>query len=669
MEEVCRNGPADPRLLGHKFLDGRRQQQEKLRLEELQAEGLKVRKQKEAKAETAKKTEPKQSAGQLGPGWARVLRDAKVRASRAKDADVVGNVWEGNRVLIQEVASKAARIQEPVAGWVVLQKIAGPVLEQEPWQRQELGEPTATQQVTSMILQRLQLDATVETVPSNFGKECGSDSPSCKVRRAKPDFRSLSDYAWQRLHLAFPRASWNESGNTDPTEADEFVDAMSNYEGKEQEVFQDCEYAEEVAETEAQPAAGNATACGQFPCACPPSVFTCAAAADAETVVDAGQLGDFRSLPPDAWQHIHAKFTRVAAESSTDAEKLPCADGDFRSLPPDAWQHVHAKFTRVAAESFTDAEKLPCAAGDFRSLPPDAWQHIHAKFTRVAAESSTDAEKLPCAVGDFRSLPPESWQHIHAKFTRVAAESSTDAEKLPCAVGDFRSLPPDAWQHIHAKFTRVAAESSTDAEKLPCAVGDFRSLPPDAWQHIHAKFTRVAAESSTDAEKLPCADGDFRSLPPDAWQHIHAKFTRVAAESSTDAEKLPCADGDFRSLPPDAWQHIHAKFTRVAAESFTDAEKLPCAVGDFRSLPPESWQHIHAKFANAGNAGLDKRLVGDFRSLPPRAWQRLYEDFPPVARPSGFAATPTSATFGEWWAAFSKAMQETLCCGRVNSTR
>ena len=317
MEEVCRNGPADPRLLGHKFLDGRRQQQEKLRLEELQAEGLKARKQKEAKAETAKKTEPKQSAGQLGPGWARVLRDAKVRASKAKDADVVGNVWEGNRILTQEVASKAARIQKPVAGWVVLQKIAGPVLEQEPWQRQELGEPTATQQVTSMILQRLQLDATVETVPSNFGKECGSDSPSCTVRRANPDFRSLPDYAWQRLHLAFPRASWNESGNADPTEADEFVDAMSNYEGMEQEVFQDCEYAEEVAEIEAQPAAGNATDCGQFPCACPPSVFTCAAAADAETVVDAGQFGDFRSLPPESWQHIHAKFTRVAAESST----------------------------------------------------------------------------------------------------------------------------------------------------------------------------------------------------------------------------------------------------------------------------------------------------------------------------------------------------------------
>ncbi|CAE7593280.1 unnamed protein product [Symbiodinium natans] len=142
---VCRTDGADPRLLGHRTVGGKQQMLQMMRLEELQAGGRKA----------AEKDEVHRVAKTVGLGWARVLREAKVRVSKSKGSEVVGNLQEGARVLVVEVSSKSARIHLPFAGWVVLEKTSGPVLEQDPYNCRQPGEMSATQRVVEDTLVRL----------------------------------------------------------------------------------------------------------------------------------------------------------------------------------------------------------------------------------------------------------------------------------------------------------------------------------------------------------------------------------------------------------------------------------------------------------------------------------------------------------------------------------
>ena len=97
----------------------------------------------------------REGASGVGIGWAKVLREAKVRASKSKGSEVVGNLHEGARVLVEEVSSKAARIHLPFAGWISLAKASGPVLEQDSCNRRGSGEKSATQWVMEHTLARL----------------------------------------------------------------------------------------------------------------------------------------------------------------------------------------------------------------------------------------------------------------------------------------------------------------------------------------------------------------------------------------------------------------------------------------------------------------------------------------------------------------------------------
>ncbi|CAE7544012.1 unnamed protein product, partial [Symbiodinium microadriaticum] len=81
---VCRDDAADPRLLGRQSLGGKKQYEEKFRLEELAAEGRRSRGSEKVEAV-------------VQPGWAKLLQNVKV-------------------------CSKSAQLEEPLVGWVTLSK-------------------------------------------------------------------------------------------------------------------------------------------------------------------------------------------------------------------------------------------------------------------------------------------------------------------------------------------------------------------------------------------------------------------------------------------------------------------------------------------------------------------------------------------------------------------
>lgn len=120
---VCRDDAADPRLLGRRSLGGKKQYEEKFRLEELAAEGRKSGGSEKVEAA-------------VQPGWAKLLQNVKVRDGRSREAKVVGFLEEGRLVRISKVCSKSAQLEEPLVGWVTLSK-GGPVLHQVPAPQQQ----------------------------------------------------------------------------------------------------------------------------------------------------------------------------------------------------------------------------------------------------------------------------------------------------------------------------------------------------------------------------------------------------------------------------------------------------------------------------------------------------------------------------------------------------
>ncbi|CAE7525919.1 unnamed protein product [Symbiodinium natans] len=158
---VCRTNDNDPRLLGRRSIGGHQQLQQKLRLEALQAPGKAAREKVASEA--------------VGPGWATVLQTARVRASTSKDAQILQTLEEGKMVKVQEVRKRRALIAEPLAGWVMLEK-----LRQDPWQRLGPEKTSATSWAQESVLARLRTappePSVVEDPSGGEGSKMQSDS-------------------------------------------------------------------------------------------------------------------------------------------------------------------------------------------------------------------------------------------------------------------------------------------------------------------------------------------------------------------------------------------------------------------------------------------------------------------------------------------------------------
>ncbi|CAE7312999.1 unnamed protein product [Symbiodinium sp. CCMP2592] len=135
---VCRDDAADPRLLGRRSVSGKKQFEQKFRLEELAQEGRKA-------AGSGKVEEAVQA------GWATLVQTVKVRETKSRDSKVVGLLPEGRLVKISKLCSKSALLEEPVVGWITLCK-GGAVLRQDPAQKQP--ESSATMWAVANVMAR-----------------------------------------------------------------------------------------------------------------------------------------------------------------------------------------------------------------------------------------------------------------------------------------------------------------------------------------------------------------------------------------------------------------------------------------------------------------------------------------------------------------------------------
>ncbi|CAE7312979.1 unnamed protein product [Symbiodinium sp. CCMP2592] len=177
---VCRDDAADPRLLGRRSVSGKKQFEQKFRLEASfsaasVAEGCREREGGQAVADfppnrmqqyPSVARDDALGRGQglimsslswrkveeaVQAGWATLVQTVKVRETKSRDSKVVGLLPEGRRVKVSKVCSKSALLEEPVVGWITLCK-GGAVLRQDPAQKQP--ESSATMWAVANVMAR-----------------------------------------------------------------------------------------------------------------------------------------------------------------------------------------------------------------------------------------------------------------------------------------------------------------------------------------------------------------------------------------------------------------------------------------------------------------------------------------------------------------------------------
>ena len=75
---------------------------------------------------------------------------------------VLASLTEGSCVFVEAVSGRQALIQEPLKGWVVLEKRSGPVFRQESYQQLKPGEKRTFESIVDNVLMRLSQDAPIE---------------------------------------------------------------------------------------------------------------------------------------------------------------------------------------------------------------------------------------------------------------------------------------------------------------------------------------------------------------------------------------------------------------------------------------------------------------------------------------------------------------------------
>ena len=423
MDSLCRDGEADTRLLGRKTLGGKLQWEQKFRLEAgwikacqqstyLQLPNLPrhspacvvilesfARQALQAEGRAKRQQAPCNPAPLplVQRGWATVQRAAKVRRDNNGNSEILSTLTEGNTVFVDAVLGKRALIQQPLRGWVVLEKRAGPVLRQEDCQKLQPGEKPALQSVVDDVLMRLcqaptEAAAAMPDVPISGGlpeaKEHScfqTSSPS--HRDGTNDFRSLPGHAWAKIHAAFPAKS---------------LEALHPMQGLGLAFMVLAEPDRQCPGAVLRPKPLNLTDMPQGP-----AKHSCL---QTSSPSHRDGANDFRSLPCHAWAKIHAAFPAKSLQA--DLCMLPGAAGtETPNLPKVCTMHPSA-----GRSGQSPLQGGPFLSGMGLGFVVLAVPGQHMLAIKLLASLHLPPAPQHAASGDFRTLPSSSWQKLYANF-------------------------------------------------------------------------------------------------------------------------------------------------------------------------------------------------------------------------------------------------------------
>ncbi|CAE7600528.1 unnamed protein product [Symbiodinium sp. CCMP2456] len=443
MDSLCRDGDADTRLLGRKTLGGKLQWEQKFRLEALQAEG-------HAKRQQALGNQAGRPLVQRG--WATVQRTAKVRANRSGSSEILGSLEEGSSVFVDAVLGKQALIQQPLRGWVALEKRAGPVFRQEDCQKLRPGEKPALQSVVDDVLMRLC------QAPTEAAADMTDDEP-------RPNFtiaiRSLPSSAWDNIHERFKPEQHTTSHMTRTLE---YLPSTA------------CEGSDQVKGGKA-----DARVVASHPMCGLGLAFVVAAAPDCAKPLNLTAMS----------QGLASSVDRSCLQSTSN----PChRDGasDFRILPGHAWAKIHAAFSEKNIDRGIDA--------DLCMMPGAAWTKLHCncpKAPRMYPSDGRAGQNLPQGAFSLFGLGfgfvVLAMPSQHTWGLKLVASLRLPPAPQHATSGDFRTLPSASWQKLYAHFPGQSSPSTANSTGRI----ELGAAPTaDNWMPMHFMTLREAVRNA-----------------------------------------------------------------------------------------------------------------------------------------------------------------------------
>ena len=619
-------------------------------------------------------------------GWATVQRAAKVRRDNNGNSEILSTLTEGNTVFVDAVLGKRALIQQPMRGWVVLEKRAGPVLRQEDCQKLQPGEKPALQSVVDDVLMRLcqaptEAAAAMPDVPISGGLPEAKEhsclqTSSPRHRDGANDFRSLPGHAWAKIHAAFPAKS---------------LEALHPMQGLGLAFMVLAEPDHQCPGAVLRPKPLNLTDVPQGP-----AKHSCL---QTSSPSHRDGANDFRSLPGHAWAKIHAAFPAKSLEALHPMQGLGLA---FMVLAEPDHQCPGAVL-RPKPLNLTDVPQGPAkhsclqtsspshrdGANDFRSLPGHAWAKIHAAFPAKSLEALHPMQGLglpfmvlaepdhQCPGAVLRPKPLNLTDVPQGPAKHSCLQTSSPSHRD--GANDFRSLPGHAWAKIHAAFPAKSLEALHPMQGLGLAfmvlAEPDRQCPGAVLRPKPLHLTDVpqgpAKHSCLQTSSPSHRDGanDFRSLPGHAWAKIHAAFPAKSLQA--DLCMLPGAAGtETRNFPKVCTMHPSAGRSGqspLQGGPFLSGMGLGFVV---LAVPGQHMLAIKLLASLHLPPAPQHAASGDFRTLPSSSWQKLHANFPGPSSSPGtghteLRAAPTADDgMPTRFMALREAVRKAVCCQR-----
>ncbi|CAE7265355.1 unnamed protein product, partial [Symbiodinium sp. KB8] len=445
--------------------------------------------------------------------------------------------------------------------------------------------------------------------------------------------------------------------------------------------------------------------------------------------------GDFRTLPPSAWEALHARFraTKIQREEKPDAEHADAPvdttsqpaesqDPALTEAPPspesDWWLALCVAVQQNLCKTFAAAGLDDVVLGvptaqSHAALPevvfgfPDRmFKGDHAATTLGLQECEAwrladgclpfVCMSLWCArVGWWFLLKLKRHDDIcHAcasgeasrPMSAIGQSCGSDPRLLGREALDARQLQPKSQrQELEVEKWKNKVD---EVSVLQPALGRFRALVGGAWQRVQSIFRRSSSsgtaadeedlevggshDSSDGAEnesKAAFFEGDFRTMPPSAWEALSRGLDLLHILQSRQSHRQ-----EWQQMRQHISRHQnHCGWLGSAAHSSADPDttvttKGCSAPGHDRSITKNGSKSVrHARF-RATKIEREEEYAEHGLESPTMSATDLPVDTtsqPAESQDPALTEAPPSPESG-WWLALCVAVQQNLCCGRVD---
>ncbi|CAE7630130.1 unnamed protein product [Symbiodinium sp. CCMP2456] len=365
--------------------------------------------------------------------------------------------------------------------------------------------------------------------------------------------------------------------------------------------------------------------------------------------------------------------------------------GDFRILPPSAWQTLHARFhtTQIEQDAFVAGPGQEQAS---QELENNVLELLRSLLLPAAGQGLNE---LRWHTNQHKEQQQQQQQQQASTTTATTVSAAVTSLVLRCLfLRCFQLLWHGSWIRSSPKLSQESDNNQGCLRLRLCClssslvrwVRSCRGHPGGsaAWLAVPGRGCKESSaaaaakqqtkkifklEESADGSEMlesqaASLSGDFRMLPPSAWEALHARFCPTKLEQEADAAATsPVSNNETATDMP-------VETTSQASESQDPDAKLNYASSNCniaRALteappsPESDWlDDVVLGVPTAQCEAALPKETSEFITAPTDAASEI-----PHAEDADASTEAAPSPASDWWLAFCVAVQQNLCCARV----